>query len=98
MNLAVRSVVAAVILSSAAWAQVPTTTVLTVDAKKGANPITAADVQVEVDGTKEALTSLVPLAPRQTQVVLMLDDSLRSSVGRQLQDLETFINALKPWG
>ena len=88
--------VASALLSSVVWAQVPTTTVLTIEAKKDANALSAADVQVEVDGKKEALTSLVPLTPAGTQVAILLDDSLRSSVGRQLDDLATFINGLKP--
>lgn len=100
MRVAMRSVVlgavASALLSSVVWAQVPTTTVLTIDAKKNAAAISAADVQVEVDGKKGTLTNLAPLTPAGTQVAILLDDSLRSSVGRQLQDLEAFINGLKP--
>ena len=90
------SAVASALLSSVVWAQVPTTTVLTIDTKQNLSTVSAADIIVEVNGKKEPLTSLVPLAPSGTQVAILLDDSLRSSIGRQLQDLDDFINGLKP--
>ncbi len=88
--------VLSVLLPLTVPAQMTTTTVLTVDAKKNASPLSLGDVTVEVDGKSHPLSNLVPLSPAGTQVALLLDDGLRMSIGRQMQDLEAFLNGFKP--
>lgn len=74
-------------------AQATATTVLTIQNKTEA-VLDPSAVNVEVNGKGEALTGLVPLQPAQTQVAVLLDDGLRTSIGRQLSDIEDFVKGL----
>ena len=76
-------------------AQSATQLVISVQSKAPA-ALTPANLSLEVEGHATPLTSLVPLAPESTQVVLLIDDGLRTSLGRQLSDIEQFLKNLKP--
>ncbi len=76
-------------------AQATATTVVTIQDKKGA-AVDAGSLTVDVNGKSEAVTQLVPLQPSQTQVAILLDDGLRTSIGRQLDDIKSFIDGLPP--
>lgn len=72
---------------------VPTQTIVTVDSK-APQPLTAQNLTVKVNNHKTDLTNVVPVKPNGTQVALLIDDGLRTSVGRQLQDIQGFIKSL----
>ena len=74
---------------------VPTQALVNVDAKSKP-PASAAAVTVEVNGRKEPLTAWTPVAPAGAQVVLLIDDGLRESVGRELSNLQQFVRTLAP--
>jgi len=74
---------------------VPTQTILTLDAKAPQNP-TPQTVKLRVNGHDSELTSLTRVPSNGVQVALLIDDGLRSSVGRQLSDLKSFITSLPP--
>ena len=76
-------------------AQAPARAVLTVTSK-GAAVLTPASIEVDINGHAAPVQSVDKLAPEQTQVALLLDDGLRTSIGRQFSDIEQFINGLKP--
>jgi len=84
-------------LAGAAPAQMegpqPTQALVTVISKAPA-PLTATQVAVELNGKSAAVSSVTPLSANRTQVALLIDDGLRSSVGRQLDDLRKFIQGL----
>ncbi len=77
----------------AAQAQAMATTVVTFENKQEV-PINASSISVQVQGKTEAVTQLQPLQPADTQVAVLLDDGLRSSIGRQLSDLQDFVTGL----
>lgn len=58
--------------------------------------LTPGNVSLEVNGKATPLASLAPLPPDQTQVALLIDDGIRSSLGRQFTDIQDFIKGLKP--
>ena len=74
-------------------AQATATTVVTLENKQGA-PVDASALTVQVEGKSEPVTRLEPLQPADTQVALLLDDGLRTSIGRQLGDLQAFVTGL----
>ncbi len=49
---------------------------------------------MKVNNHDAELTSVVPVLPNGTQVAFLIDDGLRTSVGRQLSDIKGFINSL----
>lgn len=61
---------------------------------KTAQPIAPNALSVEVDRKTVPLTALTPVQPADTQIALLIDDGLRSSIGRQLDDLRKFIQGL----
>ncbi len=71
----------------------PTQALVTVTTK-APQPLTAGDLNVELNGKDAAVTSLAVVAPRQAQVAILIDDGLRTSVARQLDDIRAFIQAL----
>ena len=74
---------------------VPTQLLVGVD-PKSTTPADASAVTVEVNGHKMAATGWEPLAPRDTQVAVLIDDGLRESVGREMDNLKSFIGNLPP--
>ncbi len=76
-------------------AQSSTYTAVVVDSKQSAM-VTPANVTLELNGHATPIQSVDPLAPENTQVALLIDDGLRTSIGRQFSDIQGFINHLKP--
>jgi hypothetical protein len=73
----------------------PTSTqaLIAFDSKTPATP-TAKDVTLKVDNRVTPLTSLSAIPPTGAQVALLIDDGLRTSVGRELNNLRAFITGL----
>lgn len=83
------------VLSSLAYAQnegVPTQALVAVEGKS-APP---QQVTVEVQGKKAPVSSWQPISPAHTQVALLIDDGLRESIGRNLNEVKSFIQGLPP--
>lgn len=71
----------------------PTQALVTVESKSPVT-LTPADITIELNGKSTPVTSFQPLRPAQTQVAILIDDGLRSSVAVQLNDIRHFITAL----
>ncbi len=69
-----------------------------VETKGGAaaTPLSADAIRVQVNNKDVPVTSLTRVMPAGTEVALLIDDGLRTSVGRQLGDLRQFIQSLPP--
>lgn len=92
----VKLILTAALIAAPALAQegpVPTQAIVTVDSK---NPqkLTIQTAKLKVNGRETELASLDPIPSNGVQVALLIDDGLRSSVGRQLGDLKSFITSL----
>jgi hypothetical protein len=90
--------ISALAVATPVWAQhseglVPTQALVAVDGK-AAPPSQASDLTVTLDGKKAPLASWTPVRPDHTQVALLIDDGLRESVGRNLNDLQAFLKGL----
>jgi hypothetical protein len=74
---------------------VPTQTIVTVDSKTP-QKLSAQTLKLKVNGHEAPVANVVPIPSNGTQVALLIDDGLRSSVGRQVGDLKNFITSLPP--
>jgi hypothetical protein len=74
---------------------VPTQVLVNVDAKS-VPPADASVLTVQVNDHKEPLTAWAPVAPGKAQVAVLIDDGLRESVGRELDNLRKFVRGLPP--
>ncbi|MGP8260042.1 MAG: hypothetical protein ACLQM6_08840 [Acidobacteriaceae bacterium] len=74
---------------------VPTQALVNVDAKS-TPPANAAALTVMVNDRKQTLTSWEPVTPANAQVALLIDDGLRESVGREIDNLRNFVRTLAP--
>src|ERR1017187_765583 len=74
---------------------VATQALVNVDAKSTPPP-SAADVAVSVNDHKEPVTAWAPVVPANAQVALLIDDGLRESVGRELENLRKFLGSVPP--
>ena len=83
------------LLPATLLAQSSNYTAVVVDSKQ---PVTVspADITLDLDGHATPLQAFAPLAPEDTQVALLLDDGLRTSIGRQFTDIQGFLTSLKP--
>lgn len=72
-----------------------TQALVNVDAKS-TPPANASVVTVSVNDRKEPLTAWEPVVPANAQVALLIDDGLRQSVGRELDNLRKFVRSLPP--
>jgi hypothetical protein len=82
--------------SAAALAQegpTPTQALVQLDSKAPTNP-TPADVTLKVDNRVTPITNLTRVVPAGAQVALLIDDGLRESVGRELGNLQAFVQHL----
>jgi hypothetical protein len=84
---------AATVATQAQEGPTPTQALFTVDSKTSATP-TAKDVTVKVDNRLTQLLNLAAIPPNGAQVALLIDDGLRTSVGRELNTLRDFITGL----
>ena len=75
-------------------AQETTQFVVTAESKAPVS-LTPDTISVEMNGKKAQVISVTPLAPEATQIAFLIDDGLRSSLGRQLSDINDFINGLQ---
>jgi hypothetical protein len=71
----------------------PTQMLVSVDAK---TPVTLAvsSVMLKVDNKETPVNSVTRVTPSGAEVALLIDDGLRWSAGRELQDMQTFIKSL----
>jgi hypothetical protein len=72
----------------------PTTQALVAFDSKATVKPTPQNVTLKVDNRQTPLTSLTAVPPTGVQVALLIDDGLRSSVGRELSNLKAFVNNL----
>jgi hypothetical protein len=72
---------------------VATQTIVMLDSKTPQVP-TPSNLIAKVNRRDSQITSISPVQPNGTQVALLIDDGLRTSVGRQLADIKSFINSL----
>ncbi len=97
-----RNLLAATVLLTLAGAlhaqtEGPTTTsVLIAASSKSAVHLTPADIRAEVNDRPAEILSLTPVQPASTEVALLLDDGLRTSFARNLDDLRKFLLGLPP--
>jgi hypothetical protein len=74
---------------------VPTQALVNVDTKS-TPPTDVSALTVMVNDHKEPLSSWAPVVPGNAQVALLIDDGLRESVGRELDNLRNFVRGLAP--
>ena len=74
----------------------PTTQALVAFDSKATVKPTPQNVTLKVDNRQTPLTSLTAVPPTGVQVALLIDDGLRSSVGRELNNLKAFVSNLPP--
>lgn len=91
--LAATTVLAVATFSAAQEGPVATQSIVTVDAKSP-QTLTTKNLTVKVNRRDGQLSSVVRVPANGTQVALLIDDGLRTSVGRQLPDLKQFITSL----
>ena len=72
-----------------------TEALVAVDSKKPVVP-KVSDVILKVDNRNAQLTSFTQVAPSGAQVAILIDDGLRTSAARQLDDLRSFVQHLPP--
>jgi hypothetical protein len=72
-----------------------TQALVAIDSKAPA-ALTASNVSLKINNKTAPLTSVNPVTPTGAQVALLIDDGLRTSVGRELEDLRSFITNLPP--
>jgi hypothetical protein len=73
--------------------QMPTQAIVTIDSKSP-QPLTTQNLKAKVNNHDAEISAVVPVKPNGTQVAFLIDDGLRTSVGRQFQDIQGFIKAL----
>lgn len=66
---------------------------VSVDAKS-TPPADASALTIEVNGHKGPLTAWEPVVPGNAQVALLIDDGLRETIGREMDNLKSFIGNL----
>jgi hypothetical protein len=71
----------------------PTQALVAFDAKAPVSP-TAKDVTVKVENRATNLLNLAHVPPNGSQVALLIDDGLRTSIGGELNNLRAFITSL----
>ena len=74
---------------------VPTQALVNVD-PKSTPPANAAALTVSVNDRKQPLSAWDPVPPANVQVALLIDDGLRESVSRELDNLRNFVRSLAP--
>ncbi len=72
---------------------VPTTALISLEAKKGVTPDPSM-LRLQVDRKDSPITTVTPVVPAGAQVAILIDDGLRASFGNQVDDFAKFINQL----
>ena len=94
-NILLSAALFTVAASMPAFAQegaVPTQTIL--QETKGQTPLTAATLTLRVNNRETPVSSVSAVRPAGAQIALLLDDGLRQSFGRNLEDMRRFITGL----
>jgi hypothetical protein len=81
------------LLAHAQEGPLPTQTLVTVDSKD-APKLAASDLTFEVNKSKQPPNNLVSVTASGAQIALLIDDGLRESVGRELNNLRSFVTNL----
>jgi len=89
------ALLASTVLSAQQEGPVATQTVVTVDSKTH-QTLSTQNLKVKVNGRATDVSNVVPVSPNGVQIAFLMDDGLRSSVGRQLGDIKSFITSLPP--
>ena len=82
--------------ATAAFAQegpTPTQALISFDSKAPAMP-TAKDITVKVNNRPDTLIGFAPVPANGAQIAILLDDGLRTSLGRELDNLRAFVQGL----
>ena len=74
---------------------IPTQALVFVDSKAPVTP-TPANVTLKVNNRATLISSLAQVPPNGAQIALLIDDGLRTSVGRELGSLRSFVQSLRP--
>jgi hypothetical protein len=86
-------------LSTAALAQSegpqPTTALINITSKND-TPLDPASLLLQINGRATPITSVKAVGPGLAQVVILIDDGVRSNFGLQLEDMSKFILSLPP--
>ncbi|HEX3570805.1 MAG TPA: hypothetical protein VHU44_08275 [Acidobacteriaceae bacterium] len=85
--------VAAVPMYAQQEGAVPTQALVTLEGKSGGD-VNLAALTLSVNEHKQPLTNFKPIDPAKTQVALLMDSGLRVSVGRELDELRSFVRSL----
>ena len=95
-HLLTLSLFALTLSASSAEAQetaTPTQALIAYDSKTPVT-LTSTNVALKVDNRNATVTTLTPIPANRAQVALLIDDGLRTSVGRELNNLRAFITSL----
>jgi len=71
----------------------PTQTLVTLESNSNQN-LTPQNLTLKLNGRDTPLDSVAPIPPTGVQIALLIDDGLRNSVGRQLNDIRKFVTTL----
>lgn len=71
----------------------PTQTLVILESNSHQNP-TPQNLTLKLNGRDSTLTSVTPIPPAGVQIALLIDDGLRTSVGRQISDIRNFVTTL----
>lgn len=74
----------------------PTQALITIDSKTPPKTVTPQNLMVKVNNHDTELTAVNPVSANRAQVALLIDDGLRVSFGRNLDDLKKFVTSLPP--
>jgi hypothetical protein len=74
----------------------PTQMLISVETKDAKTPVAlaASSVMLKVDNKQTPVSTLTRVRPNGAEVALLIDDGLRWSAGRELQDMQKFIQSL----
>lgn len=73
----------------------PTQALISLDAKTP-EALTPQNINLKVNNRETPINSLIAVRPNGVQIALLIDDGLRESVGRNLNDLKKFVTSLPP--
>ncbi len=74
----------------------PTQALITLDSKTPPKTLTPQNLTLKVNNRDAELSSINPVRANRAQVAILIDDGLRTSFGRNLSDLKTWVSSLPP--
>jgi hypothetical protein len=84
------------LLSAQQEGPTPTQALITLDSKTPPKTLTPQNLTLKVNNREAALTSINPVRANRAQVAILIDDGLRTSFGRNLGDLKTWVSSFPP--